>query len=216
MAKSKKVLQNAAMLSLFPTPVVRGKIPDLTLCNRLEKAVKQLEKDREGIFEKGVFTTDDDLATKSKPFKDLSSVVLAESKQFADWLHLKRDSLYITGMWANVTTLHHRHPVHIHPNAYISGVMYVKTPEKCGNIAFVDPRAGARVFEPNYSMMNEYNSGVISYPPEKGDMFLWPSWLPHSVEKGFCDDDLEERIAIAFNVQMVGSITTRTAKLEVV
>ena len=103
--------------------------------------------------------------------------------------------------------------MHIHPNSYLSGVIYIRVPDGAGNLAFADGRAGARVFEPDYHHMNEFNSGVYSHKPVRGTMLLWPSWMPHSVEQGTSADG-EERIAIAFNVQMFGSIERHTSKMK--
>jgi uncharacterized protein (TIGR02466 family) len=150
---------------------------------------------------------------KGRGFEELTELIMGEVSQFMDWLHLKRKGHQIVGMWANVTTKHHRHPLHIHPNSYISGVFYVRVPENAGNLVFSDPRAGARVFEPDYHLMTPHNCGVHAHTPIKGTMLLWPSWMPHGVEQSNVQEG-EERIAIAFNVQMAGSIERHTAKMR--
>jgi uncharacterized protein (TIGR02466 family) len=207
-------LNNAQLRSLFPTPLIIGNVPDIKMCDRLEKAIKKQMASGNVVEEPGVRTTNDQLHVKGRGFEELVELVVGEANQFMNWMHLKRDSLYVTGMWANVTTARHRHPLHIHPNSLLSGVIYVKTPPNCGHIAFSDPRAGARVFEPDYTAMTEFNSGVYSHVPERGTMLMWPSWLPHSVEQAVLQADGEERIVIAFNVQMVGSIDRHTTKLR--
>jgi len=207
-------LLNAQLYKLFPTPIIVGHVPDISICDRLEALVKKEEQEQRGISEEGVFTTDDLLHVEGRGFDELVSLVLGESNQFMDWIKLTRTGHKINGMWANVTKKHHRHPTHIHPNSYISGVIYVKTPEGCGNIVFSDPRAGARVFEPDYDVMNEFNSGTYSHKPEKGTMILFPSWMPHCVEKGTTVSEGEERIVIAFNVQMIGSVNRRTSRMD--
>jgi len=210
----KNKLVDARIIPLFPTPLIIGNVPDIKICDRLESKLRKEMKAKRGQTEAGVFTTDDQLHVKGRGFEELTTLVMGEVKQYMDWLHLSRTGHKITGMWGNITTKHHRHPMHIHPNSYVSGVIYIKTPNGCGNIAFSDPRPGARVIEPDYTMMNEFNSGIHSHTPVKGTMLLWPSWMPHGVEQGVLEDDNEERIVIAFNVQMIGNVERRTSKMR--
>jgi uncharacterized protein (TIGR02466 family) len=110
---------------------------------------------------------------------------------------------------ADITNANHRHSSHIHPNCILSGIFYVRTPKDCGPIVFSDPRPAARVFEPDYFSMNDYNSGVCSIQPQAGEMIIWPSWLPHGVEVGNCALD-EDRISIAFNIMIKGAVKSST------
>ena len=207
-------LESAGVMSLFPTPLVVGQVSDITLCDRLETAIRKLRDDKVGSIEAGNYVTDDQLHSPGRGFEEFSELVLKETGNFLDFLTVKRDAHYISGMWANITNPNHRHPVHIHPNSLVSGILYIRTPEACGATAFTDPRPAARVFEPNYERMFELNSGLFRFPPKKGTMLLWPSWMSHGVDRGFTVDENEERIVIAFNVMMVGKIDTMTAKLE--
>lgn len=209
-------LEGAGITSLFPTALVSGKLQDMTLVDRLEKRILELRDSKQGNFEAGNFVTTDMLHNPEMgaEFVELTNVILAESKNFLDFHHVKRDAHYITNMWANVTNPNHRHPVHMHPNCLVSGLLYVKTPEDCAATSFVDPRPAARVFEPSYTQMFEYNGGVFRHPAQRGTMLFWPAWLYHGVERGFTKDETEERITIAFNVMILGKIDTPTAKLE--
>jgi uncharacterized protein (TIGR02466 family) len=206
-------LVEPSLMPIFPTPLFIGKLSDITLCDRLVDSIMKLKQENNGTWEAGNFTTWDDLYANTE-FMEFSQLVLKETNQVMDFLKIKRDNHYISGMWANVTNPNHRHPVHLHPNCLLSGILYVKTPEKCGGTTFVDPRPAARVFEPSYEQMFEMNAGRFTFPATKGTMLIWPSWMSHGVERGFTEDETEERIAIAFNVQMVGKIETRTARLE--
>jgi uncharacterized protein (TIGR02466 family) len=209
-------LEGAGITSLFPTALVSGKLQDMSLVDKLEKRILELRDKKQGNFEAGNFVTADDLHSPEygEPFIEFGRVVLAETANFLDFHRVKRDAHYITNMWANVTNPNHRHPVHMHPNCLVSGLLYVKTPDDCGATAFVDPRPAARVFEPSYTQMFEYNGGVFRNPAKKGTMLFWPSWLYHGVDRGFTKDENEERITIAFNVMILGKIDTPTAKLE--
>jgi uncharacterized protein (TIGR02466 family) len=207
-------LKQASLMSLFPTPLIVGEVEDDSLCQDLQEQILKLRDNKEGYFEAGNFVTDDQLHVPGRGFEVFSELVLNETKNFLDFLKVKRDNHYISGMWANVTNPNHRHPVHIHPNSLVSGILYIKTPENCGKTAFTDPRPAARVLEPSYEEMFEFNSGLMRYPPKRGTMLMWPSWLTHGVDRGFCVDENDERITIAFNVMMLGKIDTMTGKLE--
>lgn len=207
-------LENTGILPLFPTPLFMGQLKDMSLCDDLEKKILKMRDDKEGNFEAGNFITDDFLNAPGRGFEKFSEIVLNEADGVLNFLTVKRTHHYISGMWANVTNPNHRHPVHIHPNTLLSGILYLRTPDKCGGTVFTDPRPAARVFEPSYERMFEFNAGLYRNPPKRGQMLIWPSWLTHGVERGFCDNEKEERIVIAFNVMMLGTIDTHTARLE--
>ena len=145
--------------------------------------------------------------------KEFSDLVLKESVQVLDVLCIKRDSHYISNMWANITHPNHRHTMHIHPNCLLSGIMYVKAPNNCGGTLFSDPRPGARMLEPSFTEMNHFNMGRFVVAPERGTLLMWPSFLPHAVERGTADVN-EERIVVAFNIMIRGKIENPTAYLE--
>ena len=205
-------VKNTGVMGLFPTPLFISDLSDITMCDRLEKRIKELRKKQQGTFEAGNFTTYDDLQ-QVEGFEEFSQLVLKHTDVALDFFKVVREAHYITNMWANITNPNHRHPVHPHPNALLSGILYIRTPEKCGPLVFPDPRPAARVFEPSYAELNEWNAGRFTFPVKKGVMLLWPSWAHHGVERGF-GDEKDERIAIAFNIHMLGKITTRTATLE--
>ena len=78
---------------------------------------------------------------------------------------------------------------------------------------FNDPRPGARILEPSVTEFTSYNNGSFGVAPEKGVMLLWPSFLPHAVERGK-NRTHEDRIIVAFNVMIRGTIEIGTAHLE--
>jgi uncharacterized protein (TIGR02466 family) len=79
----------------------------------------------------GVCITPDDIHLLPE-IKELSTLVLAEANEILNVYRIKRDSYYITNMWANITHPNHRHHMHIHPNCVLSGIFYVCMPENAG------------------------------------------------------------------------------------
>ena len=123
---------------------------------------------------------------------------------------IKRDSHYITNMWANIANPNRRHNMHMHPNCLLSGIFYIKTPKNCGPTAFASPRLISKNLEPTYLKKNQLNSDVFVIPAEKGRMLIWPSHVPHAVEQGAANE-AEERIVVAFNIMIRGLIDLPTA-----
>ncbi len=54
----------------------------------------------------------------------------------------------ITGCWANVNPPGAYHPMHHHPNNYLSGVYHVSIPASGSQILFQDPRGQASMIMP--------------------------------------------------------------------
>jgi hypothetical protein len=61
--------------------------------------------------------------------------------------------------------------------------------------------------------MNKFNMGRFITTPERGTMLIWPSFLPHAVERGSAKTN-EDRIVVAFNVMIRGKIENPTAYLD--
>jgi len=209
----KNKLTGHEIIAMYPTPLFKGKVSDLSICERIEVKLRKMRADGVGVEEHGNWVSHDYLH-QDPEFAELSEFVLSETGMVMDFLTLKREAHYITNMWGNITNPNHRHPVHMHPNCLYSGILYIKTPEGCGKTAFTDPRPAARVFEPNYEQLTQWNTGLMGITPEKGTMMIWPSWMTHGVDRGFTKNEDDDRVVVAFNVMMVGKIQIPTASLE--
>jgi uncharacterized protein (TIGR02466 family) len=215
-ASAKAELTAKQMFMLFPTPMFTGKLPDIGLCDRIEKKLRELQKSGKGMSSPEgavlAYMTPDNIQTLPE-MKELVDVVMWESGNILDAYKIKRDSHYITNMWANIANPNRRHHMHIHPNCLLSGLVYIKTPKNCGSTMFTSPRQLSKNLEPTYLGKNELNSDVFIMPAEKGRMLIWPSHVPHAVEQGAADE-AEERIVVAFNIMIRGRIEAHTAYLD--
>jgi uncharacterized protein (TIGR02466 family) len=203
---------NRELITLYPTCIFAGRVSDITLCDRLEASCRAMYAAKDGKIDHSNFMSQDNIHTRAE-MKELVDLVMKEANEILNFLRVKRDSHYITNMWANITNPNHRHALHIHPNCLLSGIIYVRAPKDCGHTVFDDPRPGARILVPSYSEMTPVNMGLYRVVPEKGLMLIWPSYLPHAVERGDAVPT-EERIVIAFNVMIRGTIALPTAYLE--
>jgi uncharacterized protein (TIGR02466 family) len=202
-------------IMLFPTPLFAGKISDISACDRIEKKLREMQKLGQGAphkWGKSIFFTHDNIHTLPE-MKELVDLIMKESKQILDQYKIKRDSHYITCMWANITPPNNWHHMHIHANSLFSGILNIKTPENCGATIFQDPKMHSRMIEPTYTENNILNSAEFSVPPQKGLMMMWPSYLSHAVQYGTAKEG-EDRIVVSFNIMIRGLIDRRTAVLE--
>jgi uncharacterized protein (TIGR02466 family) len=209
-------LTGRQVVMLFPTPMFTGKLPDLGLCDRIEKSIREMRKSGIGKSSpKGTspaYMTPDDLHTHPE-MKELVDVIMRESGKVLDAYAIKRDSHYITSMWANITHPNHRQNMHVHPNCLLSGLVYIKAPPNCGPTMFASPRRLTKNLEPQYREKNDLNADFFIWPAEKGRVLIWPSHVPHAVEQGTADET-EERIVVPFNVMIRGLIDLFTARLN--
>ena len=102
-------------------------------------------------------------------------------------------------MWVNIGLYKDSNSSHNHPFCDISGVYYVKTPEKCGNITFEHPAIDVLdyYFPKPSGEFNEYNSPNWWKPAVENSLYLFPGWLKHYVEPNL--NKTEERVSISFN-----------------
>jgi uncharacterized protein (TIGR02466 family) len=205
-------LLDKEMHMLFPTALFTGTISDVSVCDRAEAKLREMQKSEGGTHAEGVYITPDDIQSLPE-MKDLVGLIMKESEQILNVYKIKRDSHYISNMWANITHPNHRHHMHIHPNCLLSGIFYVKTPINCGPTVFGDPRLHARMIEPSFTELNIHNTSTFVSMPIKGRLLMWPSYLSHGVEIGKAAE-AEDRIVIAFNIMIRGLIDRRTARLE--
>ena len=77
---------------------------------------------------------------------------------------------------------HHR--IHIHENCHISGFFFLEN-DNSSYPLFHDPRPGAAMTAlPEKDIQQiSYYSKCINYQPKPGSIYMFPSYLPHSLHK---------------------------------
>src|SRR5262249_44640153 len=111
--------------------------------------------------------------------------------------------------WANLNREGHANARHIHGGAVWSGVFYVDDGGIAGDaslgggLELWDPRGGlALMYAPTAKLATPgaVNAGLAEvHYPKTGQLVMFPSWLPHSVEpyRGSA-----VRISVAFNLSL--------------
>lgn len=203
-------IKNKEILRLFPSLVFKAVVDDSQLLDQLIHKINYLSKTSTNTST-SKFTTADNLQ-EDHDFTAISNLILAESNEVLNFFAVSRDNHYISNMWAHVTKDGHRHAAHIHPNSYLSGILYLQTPEQCGNTIFLDPRAGSTMIHPDFTEENYFNMNAFIHKPKKGTLLIWNSWLPHMVDQASVKDS-EHRIVLAFNIMLKASVTRSSEKI---
>ena len=215
MTTNNKINYNG-MLSLFATPVFLSHINDENVIDNAVESILKLKETTPGHQRYGCWVTDDNLETLPE-FEELSNILLDAAEIALDEMTIKRDSHYITCMWANTAPIGTAHGEHIHSNSIYSGVLYLRTPEGSGPTLFTDPRPIVNMLRPDYETPSPLYLGARwGQLPKKGDLIMFPSWLPHSVEAVPRNDELgdEARITLSFNIMIRSKVKFDTAKID--
>lgn len=114
-----------------------------------------------------------------------------------EFLRIGHEGFEITGCWANVNTPGAHHPLHRHPNNFLSGVYYLRVAEGANTIEFHDPRPQAGVVRPPVRELTAENTDMAVVRVEPGTLLLFPAWLEHSVP---ANRSAEPRVSMSFNV----------------
>ena len=104
----------------------------------------------------------------------------------------------LTSAWLNVNdTRQCMNGEHVHGDVF-SGVFYLQAPEESGKLVLQNPAIN-RMWNgcALTAQKNQFTGESIRIEPVEGNIILFPSYLPHSVETNNHD---EERISISFNL----------------
>jgi uncharacterized protein (TIGR02466 family) len=103
--------------------------------------------------------------------------------------------------WININGHGHYNSKHVHQNSQLSGVYYVKVPEHSGNLKLyrnIDPTFSPFKCPDNIVHYdNPYTNEVCEIVAREKHLIIFPSHLPHSVDRNEMID--QDRISIAFN-----------------
>ena len=183
--------------NLFPTPVAFFKL-DGGFTEK-EKAFIKTQEQRPNL---GNTTSKNNYLFKSPQLKRIAKFVDKCLTEYMNAVHAPKYEVeaYVTQSWANYTKPRQHHHKHAHPNSFISGCVYIAA--KGDRIYFYkDGYQQIKLTTENY---NPYNSESWWFEVNEGDVILFPSSLTHMVET--LEEDKEERISIAFNTFLKGTV----------
>ena len=181
----------------FATPIFKGVIK-----SDLEEYVIDMSKSDKGvqISNRGGWQSKP-FFKPEKEFELLCAEIEEKINMYHHTIELK-GGVRISDLWFNVNYRGSANRQHQHANSIHSGVYYIKTPEKCGDICFPNPNQTLMWGWPGGLLMesNHINSGIVSLTPRKNILFIFPSWSNHSVDPNLSD---EPRISLSFNTGII-------------
>lgn len=190
---------------LFPVPIYRTIVDEAITDNSLRLVNDYIEKTNM-IIEPGTLSTtyyDDKKVNFLGQLgnNQMLDIINIEVRKFFKLLGYKPDVFVEISSWLQVNppgSYFHRHD---HYGALASGVFYLQTPFKSGDLSFYNPievrKQNSVFFGPIKEEQNQYNFNTVSYPPVKGNLIMFESWLQHSVG---LNESTENRISISFNI----------------
>lgn len=188
------------MHNLFPTPVgcwVYGE--DIQPFREITQTYEPMESGQ------GNRWADHDVLSYPafEPLRKWIDAALQEYYQaFFQPVNHEGQEIFITESWVNFANSEESHQYHNHTNSIFSGVFYLE-----GNdaIEFMSPKPDMQV-APEIEHFNEWNASTWWLPAVAAHMYIWPSWLVHGVPTAPRE---EERISIAFNTFLKGTLSTK-------
>lgn len=193
---------------LFSTPLYVTDFGDVEVIKNLKKKVL----DCPVAFEDSLCKSTHDDLHKRNEFHEIHDLINPFIKSALDDIGLIREGHRITCMWSNISKPQNRHNMHLHPNSFLSGVLYLNCPPNPGNIGFRDPRHSMEMMDYDYKEDSSFRHRTIEVEPKTGRLILFPSWLQHGTRPGNFIGD--KRISLSFNVMPICSVNDYGRKIE--
>ena len=183
----------------FPTPVYIQEIPNAVELNQyLEQKILQWSQQNKGVSNTnagGWHSTTD--MNRKEEYNVLTKELFNMQEEIFKKEFLTQKPV-LGNMWANINYPGNSNRPHLHPNSLFSGVYWVKTPEKSGNLMLYEPRPGVHTTMPNRKegKLPPELWREVHYQPKAGTCIMFPSWLWHEVRPNESNDT---RISVSFN-----------------
>lgn len=140
-----------------------------------------------------------DLTWRDPAFADLEQRLAPHVEAFAAAAEFDLDGrpLLLDSLWINILAPDGSHAGHLHPNAAVSGTLYLEIPDGAGAIRFEDPRLPMMMAAPpRRQRAQPANRRLATVAPRPGTVLLWESWLRHEVLPGRAR---APRVSVSFN-----------------
>jgi uncharacterized protein (TIGR02466 family) len=209
MEKTHSWIAASDVLSLFPTLVWKFELSAATRAEvdaGIETALAPLRPPVEAMTPGRAWQSQRDLH-RLDGLRPLCGRIADAARAVLRFLHIDDDPVGITGCWANINPPGTVHRMHSHPNNFLSGVYYLRTPAGADRINFHDPRPQTAIIRPPVTALSAANTDEVVVTVSEGTLLLFPAWLPHSVDS---NASAEERISLSFNL-MFSHYTERMA-----
>ena len=183
----------------FPTIIYIKDIPNALQLNQYleQKIIQWSQQDKgEQKTNAGGWHSKTDM-NKKEEYNPLTKELFNMQDEIYQKEHLSLKPV-LGNMWANINYPGNFNRPHLHPNSLFSGVYFIKTPQKSGNLMVYDPRPGVQMAMPNRKegQLPSQLWREVHYEPAAGRCVMFPSWLWHEVKPNKSNDT---RISVSFN-----------------
>lgn len=188
------------LIDIFKTPIYMKKLNlDLSYYEKksflFEKKHQSRKKSNLGGYQSPDLIVNEDLFQK-KFFNDIKE----DLNSFYSEFNINKNA-QMSELWLNVNRRHAYNKTHDHPFSFMSGVFYIRAPEKSGKLIFHD-NSSKNLYTQNFhhkyiEKWNSYNSTTYQIDPEENVLILFLSSVWHDVEPNETD---EPRISLSFNM----------------
>lgn len=192
------------IVRLFPTFVWKARLAEdvrAAVNADILRALERLLPRMRGEFAAGEVWQSPHALHKLPELQRLAASIHEGASAVLDFLKIGQQSLRITGCWANVAAPGGVHPMHSHPNNFLSGVYYLQVQAGADTINLHDPRPQTAIIRPPVTELTAYNTDQVVVKVDAGTLLLFPSWLPHSVSP---NGSGKQRISVSFNMMFPG------------
>jgi len=194
------------VLSLFPSLMHMYAVKEFAKIKDklIQFAYQEKEKDPKGkvISGLGGWQSNDHYANYANPISSTINIILGNMLTNTKIFKVNK-KLVVSGMWININRPGDSNTKHIHASCDLSGILWIKQPNKGGNIQFESPHAFS-----HYNQANAYTSDFLqSYcngpameiVPLEGNILIFPSSTYHMVLPNCSKED---RISASFNMEI--------------
>ncbi len=141
---------------------------------------------------------------ENKTLASLKKLIIEKAEEYIRNVLEIKDQIYLTQSWSTFNPINASHPIHFHPNAFISLVYYVQCTS--GDLQFYLNTTSLReCFNFRYSVhkFNTYNSQTLGIAVKTGDIVLFPGHIHHG---SLPNKSSEPRIVIGANFFIKGTL----------
>lgn len=127
-------------------------------------------------------------------FHVINDWVFKQIKIYCENVGIDNLCLKNNGSWFNVYKKYDYQEKHVHPTSTISAIYILTATKDSAKIFFTTPVN--EMFFYKKSMSNQFNANQIQIESVPGTLIIFPSYLPHSVER---HDSDSLRISLSYN-----------------
>jgi len=187
------------IIDLFPIPLVIEPL-EIDQDDLLSLSEYASSKDNFNINQNLNYVSKDTYLLEKTP--KLKEKIEAVLKDYVYDILGEDSTLRITQSWINFNPPNTSHHKHTHSNSIVSGVIYLQCNDETGNFQVHRPAAQTRQVHSEITNWHQYSYDFMYFVPKVGEMFLFPSSLPHSVEE---NKSTISRVSLSFNTFYSGT-----------